>query len=418
MSDEAGITRARAIGVLAALTMGASLFVTSETLPIGLLMIMSADLDVSPSAVGQLVTSYGAVVVIATIPLTMLTRRVNRRILLSVLLLTFVVTTTMAALATSYWIVLCVRFAGALSQALFWAVVVVTAAGLFRPAIRGRVVAVVLSGSTIATVLGVPAASWLGEVAGWRFSCLALSALGLVVLVAVAVLLPSTPPDQGHAARGIEPDARRYVLLIAAAALATAGAFAAFTYIAPFLLEVGGFTPAAVGPLLLVRGLASLLGVAVIGVVVDRHPWLSTTIPIALQAVALLGLLALGGGKLVAVGLIVVSGLSFAALSAALGTRVLEVAPGRSDLATAGLSTAINVGITVGALTGGLLLTESGVRGVVLAGGVLSVGALIVAFVEYRFRPPLRQRRNPASVMAGDRLVPPAMNNPRCVGRE
>lgn len=380
-------SRGRAVGALTALSVGAFLYVANEVMPIGLLLQMSADLGVSPSAIGQLVTACGAVVVLTTIPLTILTGRVPRRLLLSMLLFGFVLTTMVSALASGYWFVLVARLCGALTQSLFWAVVVTAATELFPPEARGRVVAVVFGSGTIATVLGVPAGTWLGGIAGWRAVFLALAALGLVAFVVVAVLLPTTLPDHGRAARGSEPDSRRYVLLIVVAVLATAGAFAAFTYVAPFLIEVGGFTPVAIGPLLLVRGLASLLGIATIGVLIDRRPRLTTAAPVALQALALLGLLTLTDGPAAAVGLVALSGLSFAAIIGALGATVLEVAPGRSDLASAGLSTAINVGITAGALTGGLLLADVGIRSVILVGGIMSLAALVVAIVELRLRP-------------------------------
>jgi DHA1 family inner membrane transport protein len=138
------------VAALAALSVGSFLYVANESLPIGLLVHISVDLEVSPSAVGMFVTGYGAVVVVASIPLTLLSRRVPRRFLLSMLLLGFVVTTVVSALAASYWLVFAARMAGGLTHALFWAVVVPTAAGLFRPEVRGRAVAVVFAGSRAA----------------------------------------------------------------------------------------------------------------------------------------------------------------------------------------------------------------------------------------------------------------------------
>jgi predicted MFS family arabinose efflux permease len=119
------------------------------------------------------------------------------------------------------------------------------------------VVAVVFAGGNVALVLGVPAGTWLGERAGWRASFLAVAGLGAVVLVVVAALLPSTRPDQGHAARGAAPDARRFWLLVGVAVLATAGAIAAYTYVALFVTEVSGSLASSVGTVLLARGVAT-----------------------------------------------------------------------------------------------------------------------------------------------------------------
>src|SRR5688572_26043090 len=116
--------RGRAIGALIGLAGGTFLYTTAEALPIGLLLPMARDLAVSPSDVGMLVTAYGAVVVLASIPLTVLARRVPRRLLLSTLLAGFVVSTAITALASTFALVLVARLAVAATHALFWAVVV------------------------------------------------------------------------------------------------------------------------------------------------------------------------------------------------------------------------------------------------------------------------------------------------------
>jgi MFS transporter, DHA1 family, inner membrane transport protein len=129
---------ATAVGALLALAVAAFTYVTAETLPIGLLLLMTADLGVSPSAVGLLVTCYGLVVVVASLPLTHVTRRMPRQLLLSGLLAVFVMATWVSAAAASYRVLLAARVVTALSQALFWSIVVPTAAGLFPPRVRGR----------------------------------------------------------------------------------------------------------------------------------------------------------------------------------------------------------------------------------------------------------------------------------------
>jgi MFS transporter, DHA1 family, inner membrane transport protein len=373
---------AKAVGALLGLAVGTFVYVTTETLPIGLLLPLSADLGITPSAAGLLVTWYGLVVVTASLPLTQLTRRVPRRPLLSGLLGVFVLATWVSAAASGYGMLLGARVVTALSQALFWSVVVPTAAGLFPPRLRGRVVAVVLGGGTLAAVLGLPLGTWLGQQAGWRAAFLALSGIGLAAMVAVAGWLPAGAPGRGHAARGTDPDGRRYLTLMAMTVLAATGAFAAFTYITPFLIEVSGFPAAATGPLLLVRGVAGIVGVAAGGALADRRPWAAILVPVAAQAAALLGLYALGGTPIVAVALVALSGLSFGALTTALASRVLQVAPGSADLAAAGASTAVNVGITAGALVGSALLSGLGVRSTALVGGLLSLAALAAALGE------------------------------------
>jgi DHA1 family inner membrane transport protein len=359
-------------------------YVTGEALPIGLLLPMAADLGVSATHVGLLVTAYGAVVVVATIPLTVMTRTVPRRPLLSVLLGGFVLTTVVAALADSFWLVLAMRMVGAATQALFWAVVVPAAAGLFRPELKGRAVAVVFAGSTVGLAGALPAATWLGQLAGWRVAFLAIGGVGFAAFSAVAALLPSSRPQEGHAARGAAPDARRFALLVAVATLGTTGALVAYTYIAKFITDVTGLGADSMDGILLARGVASLAGIALVAVIVDRWPRSVLTWSVAVQAAALLGLYAWGRGAVAAVVLFSVAGLAFAALTAAMGGRVLEVAPGRSEIAAAGVSTAVNVGISAGSLVGGLLLSGYGVRSIALVGALITLVALVPAIVEQR----------------------------------
>ncbi|AYF28062.1 MFS transporter [Micromonospora tulbaghiae] len=378
----------RAVGALIGLAGGTFLYTAAEALPIGLLLPMGVDLAVPPSQVGMLVTVYGAVVMVASVPLTALVRRVPRRRLLSALLAGFVVSNAITVFTSTFTMLMAARIATAATHALFWAVVVPTAAELFRPGLQGRVVAVVFAGGNVALVLGVPAGTWLGERAGWRASFLAVAGLGVLVFAVVAWLLPSTGPAQGHAGRGRTPDSRRFWLLVVVAVLSTGGAIAAYTYIALFVTEVSGLPAASIATILLARGVASVLGILAAGPIVDRSPWSALVATVALQCVALLGLYAFGHHPAVAVVLIAIAGLGFAAFTAALGGLVLQVAPGRSDLAAATLSAAVNVGITGGAFVGGLMLESHGVASTMMIGALLGAVALALALGERLIPPP------------------------------
>ncbi|OLB79862.1 MAG: hypothetical protein AUI14_09040 [Actinobacteria bacterium 13_2_20CM_2_71_6] len=324
---------------------------------------------------------------------------------MSALLAIFVVATLVSAVSRTYPVLLGARVVTALSQALFWSVVVPTAAGLFPEKARGRAIGLVFAGSSLAAVLGVPAGTWLGQQAGWRAAFLALSGVGLIALVGVAWLLPTEPAGQRATQRGTTPDARRYWLLMAMVTLTVTGSFVVYTYVTPFLTEIALFSLAAIGPLLLVRGIAGVVGVSLSGPLVDRSPWLAIVVPIVLQVVAFFGLYALGRNQIVALTLVAVSGLSFAVLTTALSNRVLQVAPGSVDLAASGASTAVNVGITAGALIGSLLLPEFGVRSVMFVGGLLTLGGLAVVIAEPLFLPPLPRPATGVAV-AGQREEP------------
>jgi DHA1 family inner membrane transport protein len=399
--------RARQVGALIALSLAAFAYVTSETLPIGLLGPISRGTHSALSAVGLLVTWYGLIVVVATLPLTQLTRRVPRRQLMSGLLAVFMLASLGSALAPGYGLLLATRVATALSQAVFWAVVVSSAAGLFPPRMRGRAVGLVFAGSSLATLLGVPAGTWIGQHLGWRVSFAALGGLGLLAMVAVASLLPSSAPGQGVTARGTAPDARRYWLTIAVVSLAATGSFVSFTYVTPFLTQVSGFSLGSLSSILLIRGIAGMAGVAVGGRMADWHPWAAIGAPVATQVLALSGLYLAGGQPAAAVILVSLAGLSFSAMTTALAGRVLRVAPGSVDLAAAGTSIAVNVGITAGSFIGSALLPGFGVRSTALAGGLLSIAALVAVLAELGLRP-----RPDGAAPTASWPRPPAENQP------
>jgi predicted MFS family arabinose efflux permease len=370
----------RPVPALAALTAATFLYVTTEMLPVGLLAPIGADLGVSEARVGLLVTAYALVVVVASIPLTYLTRAVPRRVLLGTLLAGYVVSSLGSALAGSYGALMATRVVTALGQAVFWSVVVPIAAGLFPAEVRGRALAVLFGGVSVATV--VPAGTWVGQHLGWRWSFAVLAAAGAVALVALGATLP---PDGSRlvdpTGPGSQPDRRRFSALIAMAALATTGAFAFFTYLSPYLTDVAGISAGLLSVVLLLRGLAGIGGVAVAGALVDARPRLSIGFAVAVQAAALL-LLVHPLGPVAVVVLVALTGYAFAAFTTPLSTRILQTAPIRLDLATSVSSTAVNVGITLGALIGSALLDGPGVRTTALAGGLLTLAALALVALD------------------------------------
>jgi predicted MFS family arabinose efflux permease len=379
-----------ALAALAAVGAAAFCFITGENLVVGLLPQMSSSLHSSLSATGLLVTFYAVVVVLASAPLTHLTRRVPRRWLLAGMLATFVLGNLAVALAPTYGWVLAARIVLALSQALYWSIAAVTAAGLFSPQARGRAVAGVFAGSGLGSVLGVPLGTWLGQQAGWRVAFVALAVAGFVCMGAVALLLPTSKPSDSNAAAGSAPDARRYRVIVAATILAIAGFFTAFTYISPFLTKISGFARHDVAPVLLLTGVASTIGVAAVGLAYRRRPRAATIAPVAVLAASIFGLYMFATDGLVAIGFIALDSLALAGLAIAMQTGVLVVAPRGTDIASAWFSASFNVGIASGPVIGAITLSTLGLRSTPLVGAVLVSAAVAVLVLGSR------SRRDPA----------------------
>ncbi len=357
-------------------------FVTVEVLPIGLLTVIADDLERSRSQVGLLVTGYAAVVVLASIPLARLTHHLPRRLVLTGTLGVLTAATALSAAAPSYETLFAARLLIALAQALFWSIAPPIATSLFPPEFRGRVVARLAIGTALAPILGIPLGTWLGEQAGWRVPFVVMTVLGAAACVGIVVLLPRTEVADSPSRRGSSPDLRRYVVLLIACAVGVTGFLTFNTYVTPFLLDISGFSSGLLGPMLLASGAGGLAGTLIVGRVLDRYPWGATVLPLGLITVGLLGLYALGQVQVVTVALIAVIGLAFSGLAVAVQSRTLQIAPGSTDIASAGTSSAFNVGIAAGAFVGGALIDTTSVRAVALVGGLLTATATLVMLSE------------------------------------
>jgi DHA1 family L-arabinose/isopropyl-beta-D-thiogalactopyranoside export protein-like MFS transporter/DHA1 family inner membrane transport protein len=372
----------RANAALAALSVGTFTFVTVEVMPIGLLTLIADDLHRTRAEVGLLLTGYAAVVVLLSLPMAAVTRRMPRRLLLGATLGVSAAATAVSAVAPGYATLLGSRLVVALTQALFWSIVGSTATAMFPRSQRGRTVARMAIGAALAPVLGVPAGTWLGQQLGWRAAFGVLAMIGAATCVAVVALLPASLPSGAASARAVAPDRPRYLLLLLVTALGVAGAMTAQTYVTPFLLDVTRFEAASLGPLLLVSGAGGVVGTLAVGRFLDRHPWPALAVPMALLCAAAVVLYVGGTVRALTIVALATSGAAYAAFAAATQNRVLQVAPGSTDMASAGSSSSFNIGISGGSFVGGLIIEGLGARSVALASAVLIAVALAVLLLD------------------------------------
>ncbi len=366
-------------GALIALGAGAGLFVTVESLPVGLLPQISSSLNSSLSATGLLVTLYAGLVFAASAPLTHLTRNLPRRVLLTAVLGVFVCGTLGSAAAHTYGEMLATRIVTAAAQAVFWSVAPVTAAGLVAPEARSRAVASVFAGSSAGIVLGVPGGTLLGQQAGWRVPFVVLAGLGLVAATAIRFLLPNARPSDSHAARGASPDRVRYRAILITTALTVGAFYTSYTFISAFLTRVAGLPHHAVPLILLASGIGSTFGLATSGLLYARRPAVAIAAPLAAMAASLLGLYAFGTAAGPAVAFTAIDSIALGTFIVAAQTSVLVCAPGRTDIATAWFSALFNAGIASGPIIGAIALGVGGLRSTALAGSLLAGAALASA---------------------------------------
>ncbi|MBV7483027.1 MFS transporter [Bordetella sp. BOR01] len=293
-----------------ALAVGAFGIGTTEFVIMGLLPEVGADLGVSLSSAGLLVTGYALGVVVGAPPVAILTTRLPRKTLLLGLMLVFTLGNLACALAPGYGTLMAARVLTSLAHGAFFGVGSVVATSLVKPEKQASAIALMFTGLTLANVLGVPFGTWLGQAWGWRATFWAVTGVGLVAMLAIATWVPRSRGDHGSDLMGeLRALSRPQVLLgFAMTVLGFGGVFTAFTYIAPLLTELAGFSPGAVSPILLLFGVGLVAGNMYGGKLADRRLMPTLVGSLALLAVVLAVFSLTVHGKFAAVATVAVLG--------------------------------------------------------------------------------------------------------------
>ncbi|WP_369387311.1 MFS transporter [Streptomyces sp. CG1] len=345
---------------LLALSCAAFTAVMTELLPAGLLPAMAHPLGVAESRIGFLVTAYAAASVLAAVPVTAALRGLPRRPVLCGALLGFAVSDALVAVSSSYPLTFAARLlAGAMGGTL-WAMLVGYAARMVPAERRGRAIAVVLAGITLALSLGVPAGTALAGAVGWRAAFATLAALAVLLVGWIRLRVPGFPGEPAHARVPLALVARRPGIrpVLSVTLFLLLGHQVMYTYVAPFAAQAGyGRT----GVLLAVFGTATVAGIGVTGVLIDRH--LRSTLLAALALFAGV-LFALGLGARahpLLLGAVALWGVAFGGAPTLVQTALVDASgPAEADVATSLQTTVYNAGIAAGSLTGGVALDVLG----------------------------------------------------------
>lgn len=368
------------LAALLALAMAAFITILTEALPAGLLPQMAESFVVSEALVGQLVTIYAVGSLVAAIPLTTVTQGWRRRPLLLIAIGGFAIVNTVTAISDNYAITLVARFFAGVFAGLLWALVAGYAARMVPEHLKGRAIAVAMAGTPLALSLGIPAGTFLGAAFGWRVSFGLMSVLTVILVFWVLAKVPDflgQARGKGFALRtvftlpGIRP-----VLFVTLAYVLAHNIL--YTYIAPFLVPAG--LAERIDVVLLIFGVAALLGIWIVGVLIDR--WLRELV---LASTALFGLSALAlaiGGAVPAVvyASVAVWGLAFGGAATLFQTASAKTAGEATDVAQSMIVTVWNIAIAGGGIVGGILLETFGVSVFPWSVLALLIAALAVAW--------------------------------------
>lgn len=354
----------------------------------GLLPEVAASLGVGIPTAGWLVTGYALGIAVGGPILVLCTLRVPRRTLLVALGAAFVAATAICALAPSY---MTGRVLASLAHGAFVGAAVVVATRLVAPEREGMAVAAVIGGFTVATVIGVPLGTLVGQAFGWRSVFWAIAAVAALSWVGMMASLPR--PDGAEPV----PDLRREVGMLgrpsvlaalATTALGFGGLFAAYTYVAPILRDVSGFAPEAVPVLLLVFGVGAVMGNLAGGKLADRALMPTLIALLSILAATLLLLPILGTSQIATTVLLFVMGAAAFGATPGVQLRVVGEAREAPYLASTLNVTAFNLGNAAGAFLGGVLIAETGrLAPAAWAGAAMTASAVVVTLLAARARP-------------------------------
>ncbi|MFE4514967.1 MFS transporter [Kitasatospora sp. NPDC056783] len=385
-------TPARDGGPLAvlAVTTGVFSIVTTEILPIGLLTPIGATFRISAGTAGLMMTLPGIVAAVAAPVVTVATRRADRRTMLCALMLVLTLADLLNAFAPAYWAVLTARIALGLVIGAFWSIGSGLAPRLVPEDRQARAHTVIFCAVPLGSVLGVPTGVFLGSVAGWRAAFLSMAGLTLLALAALLRSLPPLPPLTTTglgvlrgllAARGTRTGIAVTLLIVPAH-------FGSYTYVAPFLASTTHAGDRLLTGLLLVYGAAGLLGNVLAGGRVARalRPVFGTAA--VLLACAALLLPPLGTDTPGAAVLLTLWGLAYGAVPVCSLSWFLAAAPHAPEAAGVVFTSVFQAGLSIGALTGGLVVDHSSPGTVMLLGGAVALlAAAAVGRYGHRVRP-------------------------------
>ena len=367
----------------------AFIFNTTEFVPVALLTDIGQSFDMQSSDVGLMMTVYAWTVMIMSLPAMLATGDMERKGLLLKLFIIFIIGHIISVIAWNYWILLIARMCIAVAHSLFWAI---TASLVMRVAPKNKktqAIGMLAIGTSLATILGLPLGRLVGQLVGWRITFAIIAALALVVMVFIMRLLPNLPSKNAGSLSSLPILAKRPLLigLYATTVIIVSAHFTAYTYIEPFMVQIGELDPNLATIILLVFGVSGITASVIFNRLYRFGPTQFISTAMILLAVSLAFMLVSASYTATMFTLAFIWGIGISCIGLALQMRVLQLAPDATDVASAIFSGIFNAGIGAGALFGIQIARQVGLEYIGFSGAALAVIALgIFVFFNFRYR--------------------------------
>lgn len=386
------------------LAFAAFVFNTSEFLPVGLLPNIAEHLNETVSFTGLVITGYAWVVAVMSLPLTVITAKLERRKLLLALIAVFALAHFAVIVADTFERLFAARVAVALTHSIFWSIMTPLAARMAPRGKRAVGLAAVMGGTIVATVLGVPIGTQLGHMFGWQEAFFIIGIAAALVFALIWLVLPECVSTHAGSLKSLPVILKRPALiqLYCLTAVTVLGQYTAYSYISPILQSVGGFADGDVVTTLFVFGIAGIIGTVLSSKLVDRYPSGALVAPLIAISACLFLIIPTCHHFGVLMGVVVIWGAAMTAVCMAFQTMLLNAAPDAADIAASLYSGIFNIGIGGGAFLGSRILSASGYEPIVWTGAsIVALSALSTLFVWWRTGSAALKGPAPAETKAG-----------------
>jgi DHA1 family inner membrane transport protein len=375
-------TRTSHVGLaILSLALGGFAIGTTEFVTMGLLPDIAEGIDESIPTTGHIISAYAVGVVVGAPVIVSLAARLPRRELAIGLVLALGLGNAVTALAHGYWEVMAARFISGLPHGAYFGVASLVAVSLVAPERRGRAISGVMLGLTVATLVGVPAGTVLGQQLGWRTAYWAV--LGIAVAAAALVLLfvPHQPGNPDATLRAELAALRRPQVLFAVSAgmVGFGGVFAMYSYIAPVVTDVTDLSRGTIPAFVFAFGVGSVAGTWLAGRLADWDVERTVLAGFAVLVVTLIAFALAAGLAVPAFALVMGVGALGSVLAINLQVRLMHVAGDAQMLGAALNHSALNIANGLGAWFGSIVIAAGfGYRAPSLVGAALAVGGLVI----------------------------------------
>ena len=376
-----------------ALAVGAFIFNTTEYIPIALLSDIGQSFGKPATEVGMMITVYAWIVALLSLPLMLMTKNIERRKLLLMLFALFALFHALSFFSWNFNILLVSRIGIALTHAVFWSITASLAVRLAPTGKTNQALGLLSTGTVLAMVLGIPLGRVIGQYFGWQLSFLLIGVCAAGVMLVLAKNLPALPSQNTGSLSSLPSlfKRRNLMLLYAITVLIITAHFTAYSYIEPFVLQVGGFKAEQVTIVLSLYGLAGFAASYLFGKWFAKSQRLFMLGAVAVILLSALLLLPFASFPYAVYALVFIWGVAIVIISLGMVSKVLAFASDATDVANSIYSGLYNVGIGGGALLGHYVTVWFGLSNIGIAGALLAAAGLAVCGLLFKEQDNLTQ---------------------------